>query len=344
MICVFETVGLMAKRKQAIPDRDKKIDFLLTDLTARRIAKAEKKSDITSRPTLAKAMDLTSHSNFYNSDGTLSDTVENHIRRIYRIEIDSECWGEFAAGSFEDFVDEYRKLHPQVNSASHKNVHPEMSEVALEVDRAAQIRRETHPLASLVLFTQQPGPGQPWPLSFELCCNPDKDEFDHVAVKRGHLVIEVKSAELDAQSRPGFAGPEIYLGSKGPVSFSWEGPRKNSYVWEVVADGEYIGNVATPSELAFCDVCDLEPGGAIAARFEIVLKDMTHLPDQGERPGDRQLPIVKLGVEGLGEAKEWIVRRIKEIALSDEGGRVLLAEHIIPFRKRGVSGGENEPV
>ena len=173
--------------------------------------------------------------------------------------------------------------------------------------------------------------------------NPDEDEFDNVAVKRGRLIIDVGTAELAQQSRPGFSEPAIYEASQGPVSFTWHGLSKDGYVWRVAAEGDYIGNVSVPLEQedTFCKIQNLKAGNKIAARFEIVLKDLTHRPDDAADRSDKQLPIVRLGVEGLGEAKEWIVRRIKELALSDDDGRVLLAEHVVAFKSRGTPGQGN---
>ena len=312
-------------------DLSSKLNFLFTDPAAR--AFAESRSDlpsINSLETLAHALGLKSHTSLVEGAG-ISEPTEAKLLGLFEIPVDSPCHVAFREKPRKEFAVEFHKIHPPGKGKGRRRLG-----LPLEVDRARSIKSETSPLAALTLFPGQGGPGKPWPISFELCCNPDEDDFDNVAITRGRLIVQVGDADISRTSRPGFAEALVLEGSEGPVSFIWNGPRGDGYVWRVSAEGAYIGNVGLPGEEVFCEIENLAPGDKLIAQFEIVLKDLTHKRETAPKTNDSQLPLVQLGVEDLGEAKEWVIRRLKELALSQDGARVLLAEHVIPFKERNL--------
>jgi hypothetical protein len=88
-----------------------KYRYLLHDERPRAVAHVITGRDIQSITALAAEMGIT-HSNLYPASGHLSPLVVAHLQRIYQIDPNSECWGEFIEGDAKEFAKEFAIVHP----------------------------------------------------------------------------------------------------------------------------------------------------------------------------------------------------------------------------------------
>ena len=73
-------------------------------------------------------------------------------------------------------------------------------------------------LATVELQASQGGPGQPWPISADIMCNPSFVAGVEVAVKRGRLKMDCGEACADTRSKPPPAGGHVIKRDMGSVS------------------------------------------------------------------------------------------------------------------------------
>jgi len=310
--------------KTEIPDLKEKLDFLLSHDIPRGVARSQTRQEITSRPRLAHATGLGSHTNFYTSHGGLSDRALSGIQRVYRIEHGSECWGEFAAGCAAEFAEEYKKLHPHVSEETATRHDDGVSRqrnrptpVVLVEDTSAPSNKYQTELASVQhRFAQmEPVPGEVT-LTFDLNCPPVLVEDECTGVKRGFLIFRCGDARTTkAEERTGYPnGLEI----DGVRICVWSVDQNvPSWVIESI-EGNNIGLIAKAPD-KFIRIMNMDIGYVISVEFCAYVKDIVSTFDLSQS-------------EDISAAKRKIKKRLGQLTLTEgEQSTSLLARAEMRF-------------
>lgn len=132
-------------------------------------------------------------------------------------------------------------------------------------------------LASIDLFLQQSNAGAPWPVSFDLVCQPTPVSNFEIAVKRGQVELDPGAATLP--------GARHRLGGNGPVVFKLKNPEREITVevanarsgrssWDVSCRGKAIGVFQLDEEQTLCAIEDIAPSDAVTISFRAYVKDL----------------------------------------------------------------------
>ena len=188
-------------------------------------------------------------------------------------------WPEWGSGTAHAFAlrynqdNTYQQPQPVVHIASERQLG-----LRLRTERMSLEPNEHQPnLASIDLFLQQANAGAPWPVSFDLVCQPTPVSNFEIAVKRGQVELDPGAAELP--------GARHRLGGNGPVVFKLQNPareitievanaRSGQASWDVSCRGKAIGVFQLDEEKALCAIEDIAPNDAIKISFNAYVKDL----------------------------------------------------------------------
>jgi hypothetical protein len=228
---------------------------------------------------------------------------------------------------------------------------------ACEERRAAallQARRLEEPyaiddqLASLELFVNQAGPGEPLPVSIELICQ--AAPFDGVAlgIKRGKLQIDCGCGHVgELRERAGY--PEGFVIERGArsVRITLGGLRRRPS-WIIEADNGPIGVLSLADN--FCSIRELVPGSTVKASFSVYVKDLQYAssPEEARGEGDPEedsYSFFRPTQMKLGRAKQMILKRLAELPLGGDNGWAVVCRDARRFEEMTGDGQNwrNEP-
>lgn len=190
-------------------------------------------------------------------------------------------------------------------------------------------------LATVELQASQSGPGQPWPISFDLTCNPSVIAGIEIAAKRGRLRFSCGQAYVDMDAN--IAHPNGYVCERatGDLRLTLGGTRQQPSL-EIQASEGPIGRLSLPGD--FFMVHQLAPGDVIQIRFLVYLMDLEIVeaetavePRENQQDAD-SLSFLRVGFRTLGHAKQKILKRIAEMQLpGGEKGLAVLASDQLRF-------------
>jgi hypothetical protein len=321
------------------PELQEKLDFLVSAPEARAVTKQHARVEITSRKALTEVMEL-ARTNLYPQSGRLSDRVADKLRQIYGIDENSECWGEFVEGCAREFANEYKQLHPlsegraePISAARERQTGLRVTSRPLDVDFPDEHRG----LAALDLSLQQAGPDEPWPVSFDLVCQPAPavERGFQFGVKRGRLEIDPGAAEISPRTNE-------RLGGDRPAIFPRDHPTRTITVdianakgrrpaWTVSSDHGPIGIFRLDDEHVLCRVGGIAPEDEVTAVFKVLIADLEPVgldDDDEDDDGDPDpYSFVREDGKPLSLAKQKIIRRmlVKEEVGSPSDGWVIVA-------------------
>ena len=277
-----------------------KFRYLFDEALPRAVAKRISQKDVTSFPTLAKAVDQKSHSEFV--ENKIGQPNRARLRDLYGMPQDSECWGEFCAGSRDDFVAEFEKLHAQFHMPEIGNHN---SDFKFHVVRAG--RWSIHRTISVELMFSANRQGADWPFDVDIVCQrADIAEINQsIIVTRATLVVR-----WDTGSYPQLAASRIQerqrliealgdvLASNGLEVLPY-GP-VTSPEWEISRpNGERLG-ILPLSEI--CRLVGVADGVEVEARLIVYDKDL-RAEDSASSVGieDDTAPIRRIDGTPFGE-------------------------------------------
>lgn len=190
-------------------------------------------------------------------------------------------------------------------------------------------------LATVELQASQSGPGQPWPVSLDLSCNPSVTAGIEIAVKRGRLRFSCGQALVDMEAN--IAHPTGYVCERatGDLRLTLGGTRQQPSIEVQTSEGP-IGRLSLPGD--FFMVHQLAPGDIIRVRFivyvmdlEIVEAETAAEPKENQQDAD-SLSFLRVGFKTLGQARQKILKRIAEMQLpGGEKGLAVLASDELRF-------------
>lgn len=188
-------------------------------------------------------------------------------------------------------------------------------------------------LATLELQVSQPGPGEPWPISFELVCNPAYIMGVTVAVRSGLLDLRLGGGVTD---KGGVAGLHVLeRASAPPVSLRQSGFSHNP-VWRIWVDEGPIGLLSSvPHD--FCPVHDLQAGAVIEARFQVYVMYLENVIDDHGTASDGEFAVDSEDLTWIKSATLSVnkLRVLKRMAANSlpggEQGRAVIAYDELRF-------------
>jgi hypothetical protein len=266
----------------------------------------------------------------------------NRLNDDIELELAQKCgfdlkWPEWRVGTKIDFERRFTQYHAVATTGPR-----------LKAIRTTQPESSYEPIASMQLFASQPGPGESWPLSADLVCQPARMEGVVVAVKRGWLTFYCGEAEANRlNKRAGYPGG-LVVGNATctPVAAYTQRPS-----WELYAASGPLGIVPLPHD--FCPVFGLTPGGTVIVTFSVYIKDLedeemaevaenANKRDQDYRDPDAPQSdsdsFIRPGFPGLGAAKKKILKRLAlkqiscvgepELHEQQEGRKMICADRL----------------
>lgn len=311
--------------KDEIPEllgENGKFRYLFHNDLPRSVAKGNCGKEVTSFPTLAKAVGQRSHSEFAENKMGRPNLVR--VARLYSIPMDSECWGEFCAGSLSHFITEFVALHPAVVPAAPSK---QQAPVALAEDlHFIDADRKANDIAMLTVFAASNAPpavAGSIHISFALNCPTMVDMSFRCGIKSGILKFDLGSGyTTHIRERRAFGEPAICDNARLTVHDN----DTHCPSWRVESvDGQAIGNVAdVPADFLLAH--GLTPSMVVAATFRVFISELGvsfSLPDGEQEKGARaklkQRLIQRKLIEDDDGSVDIAVARLRLVAKDAEG-------------------------
>ncbi len=263
---------------------------------------------------------------------TPSEKVLDSICFFYEIKV-TKLANEFKNGFAEHFVVQYRDAHShrqaeaeeleskcptsgrkRRTSAARPQPLParyEERELGLAL-KALPVKKDVpfdSQLATLDLFPQQAGAGEPWGLDFSLSCQPALVEGLKFAVTCGRLTVECGQASAGShQERRALLDGRDIAGESGKVIFRVGGD-EHTPSYGIEAETGYLGVLLLPEEFVLCKIHGLAPGDTIVARFAAYFQDLEFIGCDAKLSGSFAI-LRALAEPDFSEAKKRIIARI----------------------------------
>jgi hypothetical protein len=253
--------------------------------------------------------------------GHLSPYVQDRLAERLKFALD---WPEWLTGTCDAFRDRYTKEHQDeaYDETARTRVYDRAAKLKVErMTWTGDVQDGRPMLASLELFMQQAGPGEPIPVSVELICQPEPVGAFEIAVHRGRLELHPGAASIAPTPAPlGTDAPHTQPAHERTLTLRRGQAQDGREAWMVSSDKGEIGILRLDDDAALCRIADPTDGDAIIATFNAWVKDLDLAePDPDDDTADTRAAFSFLRADGKPlspKARQLIKRAI----LKDEFG------------------------